>query len=322
MSLSVVLVTGGSGLIGHGIQRYLGANEKSNNTKKYIFLSSKDCDLRDKEKTRRIFLQYQPEYVIHLAAKVGGLYANMTYPVEFYRDNILMNDTIMELCREFRVKKLISCLSTCVFPDKDYVTYPIDESMIHNGPPHSSNEAYSYAKRNVDVMNRAYHIQYGCNFMSIIPTNVYGTHDNFHLKDSHVLPALIHKAYLAKKNDEDFIVSGSGEPLRQFIYNDDLGEIVVHLLENYDKGPDAVILSPDEKDEISIKDLALLIAKKFDISQNRIKFDTTREDGQYKKTASNAKLRSMMPIFEFTKIEKGISETCEWFMKNYDQIRK
>ena len=320
---SIVLVTGGSGLIGHGIQRFL--KKEPQKEYEFIFLSSQDCDLRDKKKTRDLFMKYEPDYVIHLAAKVGGLYANMTYPVEFYRDNILMNDTIMELCREFCVKKLISCLSTCVFPDKDYVTYPLDETMIHRGPPHPSNEAYSYAKRNVDVMNRSYHRQYGCNFMSIIPTNVYGTHDNFHLEDSHVLPALIHKAYLAKKYDLDFVISGSGQPLRQFIYNDDLGQIIVYLLKNYDQAPESVILCPDEKDEISIKEIAGMIAKNFDIPEHRIKYDVSREDGQYKKTASNAKLRSILPKFyEFTKIDEGIRETCEWFKaSNYEQdIRK
>merc|ERR1712224_845660 len=134
--------------------------------------------------------------VIHLAAKVGGLFANMSQKVEFYRENTLMNDNIMECCRIHKVKKLVSCLSTCIFPDK--TTYPIDETMVHNGAPHDSNIGYSYAKRMIDVLNRCYNEQYGCNFTSIVPTNIYGPNDNFNLKSSHVIPGLIHKCLIAK----------------------------------------------------------------------------------------------------------------------------
>ena len=136
--------------------------------------------------------------MIHLAANVGGLYLNMKYPVELYRDNILINNNVMELCKEFNVEKLISCLSTCIFPDK--TTYPIDESMIHYGPPHPSNEGYAYTKRMIDVMNRSYNKEYGCKFTSIIPTNIYGHNDNFNLENGHVISSLIHKAYISKKN--------------------------------------------------------------------------------------------------------------------------
>ena len=314
-----VLVTGGSGLIGKGIQEYL----KSYSQKYvYIFLSSKDGDLRDMKEARKIFVTYKPTYVIHLAARVGGLFANMNYPVDFYRDNVLMNDVIMELSKEYKVKKLISCLSTCIFPDGDYIKYPIDETMLHIGPPHPSNQAYSYAKRNVDIMNRSYHSQYNCNFTSIIPTNIYGKYDNFNLENGHVLPSLIHKAYLAKMNNTDFEVFGSGKPMRQFIYNEDLAELIIYLLNNYDDSPEPIILSVDEDDEISIKDLALFIADNFGIEHDRIKFDTTKADGQYKKTASNLKLRKLLPDYKFTKIEDGISATCKWFCENYDTLRK
>ena len=311
-----ILVTGGYGLIGTGIQNYI---RRINSRDNYIFLSSKDCDLRSMEQTDRIFVEYAPDYVIHLAARVGGLYANMNYPVEFYRDNVLMNDVVMQLCKKYKVKKLISCLSTCIFPDR--VTYPIDETMVHLSPPHPSNDASSYAKRMVDVMNHAYNREYGCNFTSIIPTNVYGSHDNFHLQNAHVIPSLIHKAYLANVNKTDFVVYGSGTPLRQFIFNEDLGELIVWSLFNYES-IDPILLSVDEKDEVSIKDVALIIAECFNIPNDRIKFDTTKADGQYKKTASNAKLRSYLPIYEFKNLKEGIQETCEWFKNNYDIIRK
>ena len=124
--------------------------------------------------------------MIHLAAMVGGLFRNMKHNVEFFRENILINDNVMECCREYNVKKLVSCLSTCIFPDK--TTYPIDETMLHSGPPHDSNAGYSYAKRMLSVMSKLYCQQYGCNFTCIIPTNVYGPHDNYSIEDGHVIP--------------------------------------------------------------------------------------------------------------------------------------
>ena len=121
-----------------------------------------------------------------MAAKVGGLFANQKYKVEFYRDNVIINDNVMECCRVFGVEKLVSCLSTCIFPDK--TAYPIDETMVHNGPPHKSNEGYAYAKRMIDVLNRCYADEYKCNVTSIIPTNIYGPHDNFDIQNGQSFP--------------------------------------------------------------------------------------------------------------------------------------
>merc|ERR1711998_502410 len=131
----------------------------------------------------------------------------------------------MECCRVFGVEKLVSCLSTCIFPDK--TAYPIDETMVHNGPPHKSNYGYAYAKRMVDVLSRAYNDQYGCNFTSVIPTNIYGSWDNYNLEDSHVIPGLIHKVYNAKKDSGELYVWGSGTPLRQFIFSEDLARLMI-----------------------------------------------------------------------------------------------
>ena len=163
---SVVLVTGGSGLVGKAIQDFLAT--ETTTPEKWIFLSSKDGDLRDRKDTEAIFEKHKPTHVLHLAAKVGGLFANMKQKVEFFRENILINDNIMECCRIYKVQKLVSFLSTCIFPDK--TSYPIDETMLHNGPPHDSNEGYAYAKRMIDTLNRAYAEEYGCNFTAIIPT--------------------------------------------------------------------------------------------------------------------------------------------------------
>lgn len=158
---SVVLVTGGSGLVGAAIKEYIDKTG-AKDSEEWIFLSSKMGDLRKREDTEKIFEHYKPTHVIHLAAKVGGLFANMAQKVEFFRENILINDNIMECCRIYKVQKLVSFLSTCIFPDK--TTYPIDETMLHDGPPHPSNEGYAYAKRLIDTLNRAYAEEYGCKF--------------------------------------------------------------------------------------------------------------------------------------------------------------
>lgn len=229
-----------------------------------------------------------------------------------------MNENIMKLSHIHKVDKLVSCLSTCIFPDK--TTFPIDETMIHNGPPHFSNEAYAYAKRMIDVQNRVYHSQYGCNFTSVIPTNIYGPHDNFHLEESHVIPGLIHKLYLAKKNNTPFVAMGSGKPLRQFIFSQDLARLFIWALRSYNS-PDPIILSVDEKDEVTIKDVVNMIVKAMEYTGS-IEWDTTKADGQYKKTASNSKLRKLYPEFEFVSFEDGVKESVDWFVKNYENARK
>ena len=193
--------------------------------------------------------------------------------------------------------------------------------MLHNGPPHYSNDAYAYAKRMVDVQSQAYCEQYNKLFVSIIPTNIYGPHDNFHLEDSHVIPALIHQCYLAKKEKRPFVVRGSGKQLRQFIYSEDLAKLILKVMNSYeDKEP--IILSVNEKDEISIGDIATIISKKMEYTDNLF-FDVHYSDGQYKKTANNAKLMKWLEKpFEFTSIEEGLEKTIAWFIENYENCRK
>mmetsp|Transcript_10956 Transcript_10956/g.16856 ORF Transcript_10956/g.16856 Transcript_10956/m.16856 type:complete len:321 (-) Transcript_10956:170-1132(-) len=313
---SVVMVTGGSGLVGMGIKMFIEQNAEEN--EEWIFLSSKDGDLRVRSDTEAIFEKFKPTHVIHLAAKVGGLFANMAQKVEFFRENILINDNIMECCRVYKVKKLVSMLSTCIFPDK--TSYPIDETMLHDGPPHPSNEGYAYAKRLIDTMNRAYAEEYDCNFTSIIPTNIFGPHDNFSIENGHVIPGLIHKCYLAKKNNTDFTIWGSGTPLRQFIYSLDLAELSVWVMRNYHE-PEPITLSVDETAEVSIKDVALAVAKAMEF-EGEVVFDTSKADGQFKKTACNKKLRKHLPDYKFTSMEDGIKKSVDWFVENYETARK
>ena len=301
---NTILVTGGYGLIGTGIQKYI---EKNKNEDNFIFLSSNHCDLRNINDTRKIFNLYKPNYVIHLAAKVGGLYLNMRCPVELYRDNIIMNDNIMELCKEFKVKKLISCLSTCVFPDK--TTYPIDETMIHSSPPHLSNEGYSYAKRMIDVMNRAYNRQYDCNFTSIIPTNVYGENDNFNLDDSHVLPALIRRFVEASESDFPSVsVWGSGSPLREFLHVDDFASAVLLAYHSYDS---SLQLNIGTGEEVSIQALASKVASAAGF-QGKIDWDLSKPDGTPRKVLDATRIKALgwRPTID---LEEGIKATIEWY---------
>jgi len=307
--MKVILVTGGSGLVGKGIQTVVEADPKDD--EKWIFLSSKDGNLLSETETEAIFEKYKPTHVIHLAALVGGLFANMSANCDFFRNNMKMNDNILSSSHKHKVEKVVSCLSTCIFPDK--TSYPIDETMVHNGPPHNSNFGYSYAKRMIDVQNRAYHEQHGCQFTSIIPCNVFGPHDNFNIQQGHVIPGLINKAYQAKKNGTPFEIWGTGAPLRQFIYSLDLAKLTVWVLREYQE-IDPIILATDEADEVSIKDVAMMVLEASDF-KGEVKFLTDKADGQFKKTASNSKLRKYLPEFKFVPTKQAIQETVEWFEK-------
>ena len=326
-SQDVILVTGASGLVGRALQAVVAdPNPPARGPplprvvgERYVWLSSKDGDLRDPGACRAIFARHRPTHVIHLAAFVGGLFRNLQFGVEFFNHNMHMTMNILECCKEFGVRKCVSCLSTCIFPDK--TAYPIDETMLHDGPPHSSNAGYAYAKRMIDVLNRQYSREYGCHFTSVIPTNIYGPHDNFNIQDGHVVPGLLHKLKLACDAGEDLPVWGSGTPLRQFIFSEDLARLFVWVLRNYDDA-EPIILSTDPKDEISIGDVARFIAGSRPEFKGKVAFDTTKSDGQFKKTASNAKLRRLLPAFEFTPFSEGIQKTADWFFENYATARK
>ncbi|KAH8829111.1 hypothetical protein DL96DRAFT_1596702 [Flagelloscypha sp. PMI_526] len=320
--MSTILVTGGSGLVGKAIQ-YMVEHEPEGSHfgrlpgEKWIFASSADGDLREIEATKKLFEKYKPTHVIHLAALVGGLFKNMKYKLSMLRDNMLINDNVLHVAHVNGVSKVISCLSTCVFPDK--VEYPLDETKIHSGPPHESNFGYAHAKRMVDVQNHAYKEEYGCNFTSAIPTNVFGPHDNFDLEDAHVIPALIHKCYLAKKHNTPFIVAGTGKPLRQFIYSRDLAKLFIWQLREYDD-VEPVILSVGENEEVTIHEVATAIVKAMDF-QGPFSFDSTKADGQYRKPATNQKLLDLIKDFTFTPFDAALEETVKWFLRDYERAR-
>ncbi|XP_043923264.1 GDP-L-fucose synthase [Protopterus annectens] len=312
-----ILVTGGSGLVGKAIERIVNEGEKRPD-ETWIFLSSRDGDLTNTAETKAVFEKHRPTHIIHLAAMVGGLFRNLKYNLDFWRNNVHINDNILHCAYEYGVQKVVSCLSTCIFPDK--TSYPIDETMIHNGPPHHSNFGYSYAKRMIDVQNRGYHEQHGCMFTAVIPTNVFGPFDNYNIEDGHVLPGLIHKAYLAKSNGSAFSVFFLAEPMEQLLVSLDLAQLFIWVLREY-KEIDPIILSVGEEDEVSIKEAAESIVECMDF-KGEVIFDTSKSDGQFKKTASNSKLKKYLPEFRFTPFKQAIKESCDWFVANYDIARK
>ena len=322
------LLTGAGGLVGSTIPADIQVMGRKPPFPEYKERNRRWCDLTNFRATHDLFQETLPTHVIHTAAKVGGLGANLSQMGEFFYDNMLINLNVLEAARRAEVTKVISFMSTCIFPDD--VEYPITEDMLHNGEPHSSNFGYAYAKRMVDVQSRAYNEQYGVQaiadrmkfgtkYISVIPTNIYGPNDNFELQNSHVVPAMIHKCYLAKKDKTPLMVWGSGKPLREFIFSEDIGRITQYLLENYES-LDPLILSTNE--EHSIRDLVIAVADAMDF-QGPIIYDDNKPDGQYRKTTSNERLKRVLPLdFEFTPFREGIKKTVEWFVENYENCRK
>ena len=233
MNYNNVLVTGGKGLVGSEFLNY----NKTNSSEFNLMYQNNIIDMLNK---------YKPKSIIHTAGYVGGLGANMNNLAEFYYKNTLINTNLIHESYKFGIKKMICFLSTCIFPDK--VSYPIDESMLHNGPPHESNDAYAYAKRMIEIHCKAYRDTFNDNFICITPTNIYGPHDNFDLEDGHVLPALIHKCYCAQKQNINFVVKGSGKPLRQFIYSVDLAKLIMIILEKHTE-PNLILSVPEEQEK-------------------------------------------------------------------------
>lgn len=300
-----ILVTGGYGLVG---SEFIGDN--------YVKPSSKEVDLRITTEVNDLISQNNFEGVIHCAGKVGGVGGNMKYKGEFFYDNLMMNTNIIESARLFGVKNLVSFLSTCVFPNN--IDYPLTEKKIHLGPPHFSNDAYAYAKRMADVQIRAYREQYGLNYKSVIPTNIYGPNDNYNIQNGHVIPSLVHKCFLARENKTDFKIWGTGKPLREFIFSKDVAKLTEWVLDHYEEN-EPIILSTS--DEISIENVVGMIVEIMNFKGNVI-YDTSKPEGQFRKPSDNHKIKHYLPNFEFTPFYDGLKETIEYFEKNYNVIRK
>lgn len=309
--MTKIIVTGGSGMIGNALKDII--NDKNI----WIFLSSKDCDLTKLNEVEKLFQEKKPDFVIHLAANVGGLFKNIREKILMFRDNVRINENVLECCNKFNVQKGIFCLSTCIYPYKPS-KYPMNESMVHESEPHPSNEGYGYSKRMMEMQCRNYNEQFGREYICVIPVNLYGPHDNFNLDNSHVVPGLIHRFYNAKKNNKDFYMYGHGRPLRQLIYSYDFAKILIMILFEYKSKKPINCCN----DEISIKDLTFLIGKLSDYDISKIKIDESKPEGCFKKTVDGSYFNEIFPNFKYTKLEDGLFDTIKWFNENYEKLRK
>ena len=301
-------ITGSTGLLGSEI---LSLSPES------IGLTSKDCDLTESNHAILTLEDGRVDAVIHCAARVGGVKANTDYVADFFDDNVKMNMNVLDACRE-RSLKLVSVLSTCIYPDAPYVKYPLTEDQLHMGPPHPSNFGYAYAKRMLEVQSRAYRQQFGCNFISVIPNNLYGINDNYDLSSGHVIPALIRKFHEAKIFGHDHVdIWGSGKPRREFTFSRDAAEIIILLAENYNGAEPVNIGNPEQ---ISIEDLAHMISEEIGYN-GRVSFDKSKPDGQYEKPSSNEKLSTLGWKGAYTPLQVGIQETIKSFQSRYPLVR-
>lgn len=307
--MNKLLVTGISGLVGNAITKL----------KPPGLIAPPDrrsCDLLRWVDVSKLFHDYNPDYVIHLAAKVGGVKANMSAPASFFMENITMNTHILEAARLHSVKKLICFLSTCVFPDP--CPLPLEPKHLHLGHPHPSNYGYAFAKRMLAVQCQTYNEQYGTHFVPVIPCNIYGPNDNFNLNDGHVVPALIRKFHAAKLTGENVVIWGSGNPLREFIFSGDVARMCFSVLAYYNS-TEPIILSTGQ--ETSIRELVETIADFTDVPMSRVEFDTSKPEGQFRKPSCNKAFADLVPDFRYTSLRDGIRETVAWYVKNFPNVR-
>lgn len=301
-----IYVAGSNGMVGSAIVRTLKAKGYTNIFEK----SSKELDLKNQQAVHDFFSQEQPEYVFLAAAKVGGIHANNTYPATFIYDNIMIQSNVIQAAYEFNVKKLLFLGSSCIYPK--FAPQPIKEEYLLTGSLEPTNEAYAIAKIAGLKMCQFYKQQYGCNFISAMPTNLFGINDNFNLENSHVLPALLRKFIEAKQNHkQEVTIWGSGTPMREFLFVDDLAEACLFLMESYN-GVETVNIGTGE--DVSIKELAETIMKIVGFEGNLF-FDASKPDGASRKLLDVSKINSLGWKHE-TNLEEGIKKTLNWIQKN------
>jgi GDP-L-fucose synthase len=279
-----IYIAGHKGMVGSSIERALNARGYKN----LILKSSSELDLRNQQAVDDFFQQQRPEYVFLAAAKVGGIVANNTYRAEFIYDNLMMEANVIHAAYRNDVKKLLFLGSSCIYPK--LAPQPLKEEYLLTGLLEETNQPYAIAKiAGIELCN-AYRAQYGCNFISVMPTNLYGANDNYDLAKSHVLPALLRKFITARKNnDPEVEIWGSGSPKREFLHVDDLANACLFLMETYDEQG---LINVGVGDDISIKDLALLI-KDIVGFQGNIKFNISKPDGTPRKLMNVTKLNQL-----------------------------
>lgn len=310
-----VLITGGNGMVGKHLQEFWKKENKQEHYKAHFLGSSRDYDLRCSPTVEEIFWHYQPDYVIHLAAKVGGVKANNNANNEFFTDNILINTNVLEEARKNNVKKVVCLLSSCVYPA--FTNYPLVERELHLGEPHKTNYGYAYAKRMMEIQARTIRENSDTDVICLIPNNLYGKWDNFNLENSHVVPALIRKFYEAKQQNEPFVkLWGNGSPLREFTYAEDLVEIITWVLETNTKNK---VMNVGNTKEVEIKQLALYIANIIGYN-GEIKWKVDEPNGIYRKPMDVTKFKREN-FYVFTPLTQGLEQTIRWFEENYPNVK-
>jgi GDP-L-fucose synthase len=301
MTQSKIVVTGGSGLVGKALQKYL---------PEAIYLSSKDFDLTAEREVGLMYLKHKPDVVIHLAAKVGGIVDNITKPAEYFTENVLMNTLLLEYAKRTNTKHFIGILSTCIYPDV-VENYPMKEEDLHLGPPTQTNFSYGYAKRSLAVQIDAYNKQYGTDYQYLIPCNLYGLDDKDNESNSHFITALIKKIYDANMNGDDHItLFGDGTPLRQFMHANDFAKIIAHIIENKISGNFNVATS----ENLSIKKMAEIALDACDSNHLNIVWDTSKPNGQFRKDVSTELLENKIPNFNPISLHQGIKLTYNYLI--------
>ena len=302
-----IYVAGHSGLVGHALVRLLQARGFTN----LITRSRAEVDLRDERAVRDFFAEEAPEVVVLAAAKVGGIKANMDTPVEFLIENLQIQNNVIRTAHEAGARKLLFLGSSCIYPK--FAPQPIPESALLSGPLEPTNEPYAIAKIAGVKLCQAFVREYGANFISIMPTNLYGPGDNFDLETSHALAALLRKAHEAKMSGTgEMIVWGTGEPRREFLHVDDLAAAVLFLLEKYDS-PEIINVGCGE--DISIRELAELICDVVGF-RGELTWDRSKPDGTPRKLLDVSKIKKLgwQPTIS---LRDGVARLYEWFLDNY-----
>jgi len=306
-----ILVTGGNGLVGSAIKQV-----SSNYPEiEFLFTTHTQIDLTNERDTKKLFEKLKPDYVIHTAAFVGGIGRNLASPAGQYYQNILMNSFVTHYAYLNNIKRLVSFSSVCAFPENLEI---MSENKLHDGAPHQSYFSYAYSKRLVDVQNQAYNKEYGTNYCTLIPGNIYGPRDNYNLDYGHVIPSLIHKCYLAKLNQVPFKVWGDGSVYREFIYSEDIAKIAIDLVLKNGIIPTCIIASGEK--ETQIKEVVNMICNAFDY--HNVRWEKDKPMGQLRRPTDKDIFKNIFSKFNFTSFENGIRETVGWFNQNYPNIRK
>lgn len=306
-----IYVAGHRGLVGSAIVR----NLKSKGYTNIIGRTHQELELTDQAAIREFFEEERPDVVVLAAAKVGGINANNTSPADFAWDNMQVQCNVIKCCHDYKVKKLLFLGSTCIYPKM--AAQPIVEDALLTGPLEQTNEAYAIAKISGMQMCKYFKRQYGDNFISCMPTNLYGPHDNYDLKGSHVLPAMIRKFHEAKlQNAGSVELWGTGSPLREFLYVDDMADACVFLLENYD-GEQHVNIGTGK--ELTIRELAELVKKTVGF-EGEIVWNSSMPDGTPRKLTDVTKLHELGWTHK-VELEEGVKLAYEWFRENVDHAR-